>query len=208
MTVRPTAPTATAIGGCGSYGSLAMPQTEGVDYQLTQGDGQQGAWEVRGTPRSGYVLASGAQDRFSGDLGAYYACPALGSLSVTDLGGGDWRLTVPVTASGAAGYQVTADLTMGSDTLVPAGGVTGAGWTCWDQGGTTQIGAGSEYLLPGPDPDADPPVEAFVLSCRFDYAGTAPPDLTITMTPMDVGSPPTGSVALSSDGTQHDSATY
>ncbi|MDQ6523830.1 RNA polymerase sigma factor [Nocardioides sp. LHD-245] len=199
VAVRPTAPSATAISGCGSFGSLAMPPTPGVEYVLTQGDGRQGAWEVTGKPRSGYVLAADAQQRFSGDLGAYYACPALGALSVADLGGGDWRLTAPVSATGPGSYPLTAAVTVDSDTYVPAGGVSGAGWTCWGPNpGDPQIGAGSGFMLPA----------GFTMDCRFAYAGAAPPDLAVTMTPVTVGPPPTGTVALTADGTPRGSATY
>ncbi len=199
VAVRPAAPTATTISACGTFGSLTMPQTAGVDYVLTQGDGKQGAWEVTGTPRSGYVLAADAQQRFSGDLGVYYACPALGALTVTDLGGGDWRLTVPVSATGPGSYQLTAAVTVDTDTYVPAGGVTGAGWSCWGPNpGDPQIGAGSGFMLPG----------GFTMSCRFDYTGASPPALAVTMTPITVGPPPTGGVALTADGTQRGSATY
>ncbi|WGX97033.1 sigma-70 family RNA polymerase sigma factor [Nocardioides sp. L-11A] len=199
VAVRPSAPSATAIGACGSYGALTLPQTEGVDYVLTQGDGKQGAWEVTGTPRRGYVLAADAQQRFDGDLGTYYACPALGTLTVTDLGGGDWRLTAPVSATGPGSYRLTAAVSVGSDTYVPAGGVSGAGWTCWGPNpGDPQIGAGSGFMLPA----------GFTMDCRFDYTGAAPPDLAVVMTPVTVGPPPAGSVALTADGTSRGSASY
>jgi len=199
VAVRPMAPTATPISACGSYGSLAMPQTTGVDYVLTQGDGRQGAWVVTGQPRSGYVLAPDAQRRFTGDLGAFYPCPALGALSLTDLGGGAWRLGVPVSAAGPGSYPLIATVTMDSETLVPAGGVTGAGWTCrGPDPADPQIGAGTEYLLPA----------GFAMSCRFEYAGSAPPDLAITMRPNPVGPVPTGTVTLTADGTPRGSAGY
>lgn len=74
IVVVPSAPTATPITGCDSYGALVMPRTRGVRYTLTIGDAREGPWQVDAYAQNGYRIIKGAQTRFSGDLGAFFAC--------------------------------------------------------------------------------------------------------------------------------------
>ncbi|MDP3893410.1 LPXTG cell wall anchor domain-containing protein [Nocardioides sp.] len=72
--VVPVAPQASAITACGEYGVIELPDTEGVAYELVEGNGQEGPWKVVATAEQGYVLADGAATEFSGDLGQYADC--------------------------------------------------------------------------------------------------------------------------------------
>ncbi len=72
--VTPVAPTAVGISECGSYGSVTPEETEGVVYELTTGDGKQGAWVVTATPADGYVFEGEQEVTFEGDLGKYTDC--------------------------------------------------------------------------------------------------------------------------------------
>lgn len=90
------APTASRVAGCGTFGSVEMPSTIGVDYQLSAGDGRQGAWVVTATSQPGHRLAVGSPSTFDGDLGAHYPCPKLGQVSVTKVGPFTYDITIPV----------------------------------------------------------------------------------------------------------------
>ena len=71
----PVDPTVTPITECGVYGSVTLPETTGVVYELTVGDGKQGAWEVTATPAKGYYFDGGQTEIvFDGDLGEYTEC--------------------------------------------------------------------------------------------------------------------------------------
>lgn len=202
---RPVAPTATNIGACDSYGSLVMAQTTGIDYVLSEGDGQQGAWVVTGKAQTGYLIPDGAQRKFSGDLGTFYACPALGTLALTDLGDNgsglnNWRLDVPVTAGGTSAYRIVVRLTLNGQISIPAGGVTSAGWACWGPTGEAgpQVGTGTHFTFSDGDQ----------VQCFFEYTGAAPSPLAITFEEGVPGVPAAGIVDLLADGTTYDSATY
>ncbi|MBN9605524.1 MAG: hypothetical protein J0G30_02815 [Actinomycetales bacterium] len=76
--VVPVTPTVTSITACDMDGSVTLPTTEGVLYELIEGDGIQGAWKVRATPLPGYHFGTDPSDPqeefFSGDLGAKTTC--------------------------------------------------------------------------------------------------------------------------------------
>lgn len=72
--VTPVAPQVQAIDGCGSYGFVGMLGGEGIAYQLTEGDGREGTWEVRAEALPGYRLEPAAVHRWGGDLGVYRPC--------------------------------------------------------------------------------------------------------------------------------------
>lgn len=83
--VTPVEPTVTPITECGAYGSIVFPDTEGVDYQLTAGDGRQGLWQVTATPLPGFAFADGSTEKvFSGDLGTYRDCVTATEPTFTD----------------------------------------------------------------------------------------------------------------------------
>lgn len=75
--VTPLAPSAQAIERCGEYGSVTLPQTPGVAYELVDGDGREGAWKVVATALPGYVLADGAVSSWTGELGERTECPVV-----------------------------------------------------------------------------------------------------------------------------------
>ncbi|TAL42676.1 MAG: hypothetical protein EPN91_07810 [Salinibacterium sp.] len=67
--VTPVAPTVTPVGDCGVDGSIVLPTTTGVVYELTLGNGLYGAYTVTATPADGYKFAGDQVVTFSGDLG-------------------------------------------------------------------------------------------------------------------------------------------
>ncbi|GAA1107728.1 hypothetical protein GCM10009668_29720 [Nocardioides dubius] len=75
--VTPVAPSVQVIEGCGTYGSVTLPQTVGVRYELVEGDGREGAWKVVATALPGYVLTDGLVAVWSGDLGERTECPVV-----------------------------------------------------------------------------------------------------------------------------------
>jgi hypothetical protein len=70
----PVAPDVVNITKCGTYGSVTLQTTEGVVYELTLGDGMQGAYTVTATPEDGYYFEGGSPVEFSGNLGVYTDC--------------------------------------------------------------------------------------------------------------------------------------
>lgn len=80
----PVEPTVTPITECGAYGSIELPTTVGVVYELTAGDGLQGAWEVTATPADGYFFDGEQSVVFSGNLGAYTDCVTALPATFTD----------------------------------------------------------------------------------------------------------------------------
>ena len=70
----PVAPTVTPITECGMYGSVVLPTTTGVVYQLTSGNGLEGPYTVTATPAAGYEFIGPQSVEFSGDLGEYTDC--------------------------------------------------------------------------------------------------------------------------------------
>ncbi|WP_235735485.1 LPXTG cell wall anchor domain-containing protein [Nocardioides alcanivorans] len=69
------APEASPIDECGEYGEIRLPQTEGITYEIVEGDGKQGPWKVIATIQDGYTLTDGATTEWSGDLGTHTPCP-------------------------------------------------------------------------------------------------------------------------------------
>lgn len=204
VVVRTRSPVAVPISGCGSYGSLTLPRTTGVRYALTAGDGRQGTWAVTATARPGYRIADDAPRRFTGDLGSYVACPLPPSIgAVSKVAQGDpadpWDITVSPLVPGPEPATVQVTYTFTTGVLIKAR--SGEGWTCREPGGG-EVGAGQEYYFPDP---------ATPFTCTFDYTGTAPPPVTMTVFGMDAALQvvePTGQVTLSTAGVQHDQRTF
>ncbi len=84
VTVAPVAPSAAAISECGTYGSITLPTTTGVVYELTSGDGMQGVWEVTATPAAGYKFDGAQSVTFGGNLGYYTECVSPAPPTFTD----------------------------------------------------------------------------------------------------------------------------
>ncbi|WP_182379571.1 sigma-70 family RNA polymerase sigma factor [Nocardioides sp. WS12] len=79
---------------------------------------------------------------------------------------------------------------------VPAGGRSGAGWTCTvldPVGGGLEVGAGAPYLVIG---------QLTPVTCSFAYDAAEPPPLTLTANPLLAPPTPAGSVTLVSAGEQ------
>lgn len=75
--VTPVAPDVSTITKCNTYGSVVPATTTGVNYELTVGNGKEGAWTVVASPKAGYKFDSGATQKvYSGDLGTYTLCVA------------------------------------------------------------------------------------------------------------------------------------
>lgn len=71
----PIAPTFNPIVACGTYGSVTLPNVTGVDYAITDGDGQEGAATVTATPQSGYSFPpSVTVTSWSSNLGTRTTC--------------------------------------------------------------------------------------------------------------------------------------
>jgi hypothetical protein len=68
--VTPVAPTVTPVAECGVDGSVVLPTTTGVVYELTSGNGLYGTYTVTATPADGYKFDGAQSVEFSGDLGA------------------------------------------------------------------------------------------------------------------------------------------
>ncbi|MEQ1738123.1 MAG: hypothetical protein ABL886_17185, partial [Rhodoglobus sp.] len=82
--VAPVEPTVTVISECDMYGSVTLPETDGVDYVLTVGDGVEGPWQVTATPAAGYHFDGDQVVTYSGDLGEYTDCVEPTPASFTD----------------------------------------------------------------------------------------------------------------------------
>ncbi|WP_435770799.1 sigma-70 family RNA polymerase sigma factor [Nocardioides sp. SYSU DS0651] len=189
--VTPVAPTATAISGCGTYGHVALPTTDGVRYTLTSGDGQQGPWTVTATAKAGHVLAPGAPTTFSGDLGSHYPCPSIVSAVATPSG-----VTIDVAASGPAPYSIRVRLDLDADVTVLED--HGAGWHCWTGGasGRREIRHGPEHVvLQGQD----------WVDCELTYTGGDPAPVVVATAG---GVPYSGTATLTADGVERDQQTF
>lgn len=195
--VTPVAPTATPVGACGTYGSVAMPDTTGVTYALSEGDGLSGPWTVTASPAAGYQLDPAAPTSFSGDLGAYSACPTIASAARTANGNGGWVVTTDVAASGPSTNQVSLDLRF--DVTVFVSTSSGSGWTCWATDGASRqelTGQGQFQLQPGSQ----------WVTCEHTLAGTDPAPVAVTV---DLATAdPTGTASVSHEGSVKDSATF
>lgn len=195
--VAPVAPTATPVGACGTYGSVALPTTTGVTYALSQGDGLSGPWTVTASPAAGYQLDPAVPAVFSGDLGPYTACPTIASVVRTANGNGGWVVTTDVAASGPATNQVTLDLRF--DVTVFVSTSSGSGWTCWATDGSTRqelAGQGQYQLQSG----------AQWVTCEHALTDTDPAPVAVTV---DLAmADPTGTASVSQAGAVTDSATY
>ncbi len=120
----PVAPTVTVITACGTDGSIVLPETTGVIYTLTVGDGIQGAYTVTATPAFGYYFDGEQQSvEFSGNLGMKTICvTASASASpqvCTSTGFHDGSISVLVTTGVA--YFIDGVLVTSATTLVGAG---------------------------------------------------------------------------------------
>ena len=199
--VRPKAPVAVKITDCGLYGSVTFPKVSGVKYALTKGDGKQGAWAATAKATKGHVLAANARSHFSGDLGTHVVCPSIGDLTKVSQGdplADPWDITVtPVVPKDKA---QTIEIVYTFDTGVIIDSRSGAGWTCREPSGT-EVGAGSQYYFPDP---------ATPFTCTFDYTGTSPPPVTLSVSGDQGGAVanPTGKVDLSSGGVVRDTRTF
>lgn len=196
IVVRAVAPTARPVAGCGTTGSLTLPTTRGVVYDLTAGDGRSGAWTVEASARPGYVLRSGSRRTFSGDLGEAASCVQLVSVSSTQDAHpvwGHWDVASAVTVTDPAPHALSLTFDFDQDAVLVQKDAASEGWTCRTQGGLPiglQLGIGLGDELTGP------------VVCAFDYTGAAPPPLTLHAAAMDglQRTEPTGTVTLRSDG--------
>ncbi|WP_435769127.1 hypothetical protein [Nocardioides sp. SYSU DS0651] len=186
----PAAPSLVAVAGCGTYGRVSLPDTEGVAYSLTEGDGRSGPWTVTARAQKGWVLAPGSRDTFSGDLGPHVPCPAFDDTALANVGGTVWEVSADVDAGGAGSYLAAVDLRF--DIVVFAGTAGGGGWTCWATDGSTRLpldGSGDYQLEPG----------SHWITCELSYDGTQPATLRATVDTVLPGTPH-GSATASRDG--------
>ena len=170
--VTPGAPTATKITRCGTLGSLTVPKTTGVRYELTAGNGRQGRWVVRAFAKKGYEITSGATTRWSGNLSKYFKCPSIKRVTTTPPGaeGEPWLVTVATTVSERDKRTLSVVYEFDSDVTVVDEG--GAGWSCT-----------------GPlDDDAQGP-----FTCTFSPAGQQPGPVSLYVVTQDA---PSGTVTL------------
>lgn len=196
--LRPVAPTTVRIAACGVYGSLTMASTPGITYALIRGDGREGPWRVTATAQPGYVIAEGAARSFAGDLGQHTACPAIDDVTKSPTGdptSNPWDVTVSLNTAGVAPGPL--QVVYSFDTGVLISGQSGTGWICREPTGTA-VGAGTDYYFP----DAGTP-----FTCTFDYTGSPPPPVTLTVLasdPVTQSVEPHGDVTLSRDGRVYD----
>ncbi|MDQ6524985.1 sigma-70 family RNA polymerase sigma factor [Nocardioides sp. LHD-245] len=159
VTVAPVAPTAYPVEDCETAGRLVLPVTEGVHYELVEGDGRTGPWTVVATPEPGYQLASDAPDRFTGDLGQLAACDRIGGVTVSpadDVGPGYWRLSVTPETDGGPDRTLRIVVTLTRSVLYQHTSWPD-GWTC---PALAEIGIATPWRP---------------LSCAFEYDGTTTP---------------------------------
>lgn len=197
--VTPVAPAATPITKCETYGKLRLPKTTGVRYALVVGDGKEGRWVVTATARKGYVLAPGATKRFTGNLGKYHQCPvALEIRSVSVLRSSP-VLTDPWMVQASVGVPKketrTIQVTTTFDSAVTVTGVDGEGWDCPlpAEGETTiELAAGES------------------LTCTYAGGGRVSTVSTAVQAFDEDDNPiaPSGTVVLTADETEIDSATF
>lgn len=188
-------PSATPVAGCGTYGSVQMATTTGVNYQLSAGDGRQGVWTVTATAQAGYRLAAGSPSTFSGDLGAYFACPTLGAVSVVEIGPYVHEVIVPVNVSDPEAVEVSVRISMAEEFVLNS---YASGWVCRFDGDGSVIPNGTDAAFGGaPAPG---------ITCSRTHVPGAPvPDLTLRMDSVEV---PRGNVAVTVSGTEHDAKTF
>lgn len=186
--VVPVAPVEHDVSECDADGSLDIPTTKGVDYALTSGDGKTGPWTVKATAQRGYVIAKGADSSWSGDLGQRYPCTDLVDVTTDENGqSGHWDVTADVDVLGGPNRPIDVVFSFNSLlSLAPGGSSGGNGWTC-------------QSLLIG----------AFTVSCRYDYAGTPPPPVSVAVDELPIlGQPPSGTATLKSDGAEVESQPF
>lgn len=81
-----------------------------------------------------------------------------------------WNVHLDVATDGGPDRTITLQFTLNRMPLtVPSGGVSGAGWSCADPSGAA-LGSASSTYIGG---------SGQVVTCTFDYAGSAPPVLSI-----------------------------
>jgi hypothetical protein len=189
--VTPVAPVAAPITSCGTYGRVGIVETTGVRYALVIGDGREGRWVVRATARKGYVIATGAQTRFTGKLGQHYRCPAeLAIRNVTASSTGEvaadpWSVSVKVGVPKKEKRDLS--VTYVFDAEVELVDSAGDGWTCGEpaEGGTE-------------------------VTCSY-AGGPGKPSVSLAVHAVDglgVPVPPSGTVSLFADDELVDSAEF
>ncbi|NHA01307.1 sigma-70 family RNA polymerase sigma factor [Nocardioides sp. W3-2-3] len=172
IAVTAVAPTEHPITSCETYGSIDLPTTRGVSYRRTAGDGRTGAWAVEASAQPGYVLKPGTQQTFTGTLGTWEHCVRLVSVEARQAGLlQPWSVEVVPAVDGGPARTITARVQFTDGLIVlDTYQVDGAGWTC---------------------------TSGSAITCTFDYAGTAPPPLTVWVQSL---LPPGGTVTLLAGG--------
>ncbi|WGX97284.1 sigma-70 family RNA polymerase sigma factor [Nocardioides sp. L-11A] len=174
VTVVPVAPTAAPVAECDTPGRLALPVTEGVRYELVEGDGRTGPWTVLATPVPGYLFAPDAPTRFTGDLGQPAPCTRLGEVTVTpaaELGPGRWRLSVAPEVAGGPARVLRVVVTLTRSVLYQHTSWPD-GWTC---PALAEIGVATPWSP---------------LDCVFAYDAAAPGPLEVLLlAPADAVAP-------------------
>jgi RNA polymerase sigma factor (sigma-70 family) len=192
--VVPEAPTVVAIDECGTYGSIETADTEGVSYAVTVADPArpEGAWSVTATAEDDYVVADGAQTRFSGNLGAFYPCVRLTDVEVTRHGPPlitPWAFEATLAVEGptAATIEVVFDFSAPVFLL----GESGSGWSC--------DGVLDPFVILGRP-----------VTCTFDYTGAQPAPVEVdalALVPSPSSNPP-GTVTVKSNGEVVDQGSF
>ncbi|MCR1784586.1 sigma-70 family RNA polymerase sigma factor [Nocardioides carbamazepini] len=174
VAVAPVAPTAYPVADCETAGRLVLPVTEGVRYELTEGDGRTGPWTVIASPEPGYRFASDAPTRFGGDLGQLAPCTRLGDVTVSpvdDHGPGRWRLSVLPEVDGGPARTLRVVVTFTRSVLYQH--------TSWPDGWSCPDGPAIGIATPW-----------HPLTCTYAYDGAAPGPLEIRLrAPADAASP-------------------
>jgi hypothetical protein len=167
VTVTPVAPAAYPVADCATPGRLVLPVTEGIRYELVEGDGRTGPWTVVAHAEPGYQLAPDTPARFSGDLGELGPCTRLGPVTVApadDLGSGRWRLRVLPELDGGPPRTLRVVVTL-TRTVLYQHPTWPDGWTCPALG---EVGIATPW---------------HPVACTFDYDGTDPAALDLLLLP-------------------------
>lgn len=172
IVVTAVAPTEHPITSCETWGSVDLPTTRGVTYRRTAGDGRTGAWVVEASAQPGYVLKPGTKQTFTGTLGTWEHCVRLASVEARQTGLlQPWSVEIVPAVDGGPARTITARVQFtGGLIVLDTYQVDGVGWTC---------------------------TSGSAITCTFDYAGTAPPPLTVWVQSL---LPPGGTVTLLAGG--------
>lgn len=192
--VQPTPPTVDPITECGTEGDIRLPSTPGITYALIDGNGSSGRWVVVARANEGYVLTTGSQHRFSGDLGTAYPCPMIRSVTLARSDNAWSTLTAEIDATGDVAYELSLTFQFDDDTILRD---TATGWTCQtvdrrpNNTDGLSIRAGDR------------------LSCRISYDGAeAVPALRLAVRARCTSIAPTGTASLSSEGARRQSLPF